>query len=207
MQAMQAFCTEYWVENLQAQYLLLKATCEQRYASTPISQGNIKARLRMIYLYNLASVTGGLVMDTDNLTEHNLGFWTIHGDVADYNPIGGLWKHEVYQLCKYLFTEVYADENDPRHRALRAAYDIMPTDGNGVAAGGDMAQIAPGHTYEDVDDILDTYLQHGDDEQAMKRLNDAYSAETVERVLARHRGSEFKRKRMPLVIERSLYDN
>lgn len=205
--AMKAFCNESWVENLQAQYLLLKATCEQRYPSTHISQGNIKARLRMIYLYNLASVTGGLVMDTDNLTEHNLGFWTIHGDVADYNPIGGLWKHEVYELCKYIFTECFPDVNDPRHKALQAAYDIMPTDGNGVAAGGDMAQIAPGHTYEDVDDILNTYLQHGDDEQEMKRLVDAYSAETVERVLTRHRRSEFKRKRMPLVIERSLYDS
>ncbi len=205
--AMKAFCNECWVENLQAQYLLLKATCEQRYPSTPISQGNIKARLRMIYLYNLASVTGGLVMDTDNLTEHNLGFWTIHGDVADYNPIGGLWKHEVYELCKYIFTECYPDANDPRHKALQAAYDIMPTDGNGVAAGGDMAQIAPGHTYEDVDDILNTYLLHGNDEQQMKRLVDAYSAETVERVLNRHRRSEFKRKRMPLVIERSLYDS
>ncbi len=205
--AMKAFCNESWVENLQAQYLLLKATCEQRYPSTPISQGNIKARLRMIYLYNLASVTGGLVMDTDNLTEHNLGFWTIHGDVADYNPIGGLWKHEVYELCKYIFTECYPQDSDPRHQALQAAYDIMPTDGNGVAAGGDMAQIAPGHTYEDVDDILNTYLQHGDDEQHMKRLIDAYSAETVERVLNRHRRSAFKRKRMPLVIERSLYDS
>ena len=204
--AMKAFCTEYWVENLQAQYLLVKATCEQRYASTPISQGNIKARLRMIYLYNLASVTGGLVMDTDNLTEHNLGFWTIHGDVADYNPIGGLWKHEVYELCKYLFTEVFTDENCPSYQALRAAYGITPTDGNGVEAGGDMAQIAPGHTYEEVDDILKTYLQHGDDEQEMKRISDAYGAETVERVLTRHRKSEFKRKRMPLVIERSLYD-
>ena len=146
-------------------------------------------------------------MDTDNLTEHNLGFWTIHGDVADYNPIGGLWKHEVYELCKYIFTERFSDENDLRHQSLRAAYDIMPTDGNGVAAGGDMAQIAPGHTYEDVDDILNTYLQHGDDEQEMKRLVDAYSAETVERVLTRHRRSDFKRKRMPLVIERSLYDS
>ena len=204
--AMKAFCDEYWVENLQAQYLLVKATCEQRYPSTPISQGNIKARLRMIYLYNLASVTGGLVMDTDNLTEHNLGFWTIHGDVADYNPIGGLWKHEVYELCKYLFTEVHPDENCPCHQALRAGYDITPTDGNAVAAGGDMAQIAPGHTYEEVDDILNTYLQHGDDAQEMKRLDEAYGAETVERVLTRHRRSEFKRKRMPLVIERSLYD-
>jgi NAD+ synthetase len=204
--AMKAFCDEYWVENLQAQYLLVKATCEQRYPSTRISQGNIKARLRMIYLYNIASVTGGLVMDTDNLTEHNLGFWTIHGDVADFNPIGGLWKHEVYELCKYIFTEVHTDEAGTRYQALRAAYDITPTDGNGVEAGGDMAQIAPGHTYEEVDDILNTYLQHRDNEQEMKRLAEAYGEETVERVLARHRGSEYKRKRMPIVIERSLYD-
>lgn len=204
--AMRAFCTEYWTENLQAQYLLVKATCEQRLPSTLISQGNIKARLRMIYLYNIASVTGGLVMDTDNLTEHNLGFWTIHGDVADYNPIGGLWKHEVYELCKYLFTERFTDSDDLCHQALQTAYGIMPTDGNGVAAGGDMAQIAPGHTYEEVDDILNTYLQQGDDEQQMKRLLDAYGAETVERVLTRHRNSAFKRKRMPLVIERSLLE-
>lgn len=204
--AMKAFCSEYWVENLQAQYLLMKATCEQHYQSTPISQGNIKARLRMIYLYNIASVTRGLVMDTDNLTEHNLGFWTIHGDVADYNPIGGLWKHEVYELCKYLYMERYSYEDDMRHQALRAAYGILPTDGNGVAAGGDMAQIAPGHTYEEVDDILNTYLTHKDDEKEMLRIRSAYGDETVERVLARHHGSAFKRKRMPLVIERSLYD-
>ncbi|MBQ7691747.1 MAG: NAD(+) synthase [Muribaculaceae bacterium] len=207
--AMRAFCDEFWTENLQAQYLLLRATCEQRLASTPVSQGNIKARLRMIYLYNIASVTGGLVMDTDNLTEHNLGFWTIHGDVADYNPIGGLWKHEVYALCHYLFTEVWPDAADPRHQALKAAYDIMPTDGNGVATGGDMAQIAPGHTYEEVDDILCTYLAvKGDavaEQQAIAKLSAAYGADTVERVIKRHRGSEYKRARMPIVIPRSRY--
>ena len=209
--AMNAFCNECWVENLQALYLLMKATCEQHLPSTPISQGNIKARLRMIYLYNIASVTGGLVMDTDNLTEHNLGFWTIHGDVADYNPIGGLWKHEVYELCKYLFNEVFADAGSPQHRALKAAYDITPTDGNGVAVGGDMAQIAPGHTYEEVDDILCSYLKAKNDEASLsdtlQRLNDAYGAETVERVLKRHRNSEFKRKRMPIVIPRERYES
>lgn len=208
--AMRAFCTEYWIENLQAQYLLMKATCEQHYESTALSQGNIKARLRMIYLYNLASVTGGMVMDTDNLTEHYLGFWTIHGDVADYNPIGGLWKHEVYALCKYLFTEVFTDTNDARYQALKSAYDIMPTDGNGVSAGGDMAQIAPGHTYEEVDDILNSYISKKDQPEAqaaeVERLNKAYGAETVERVLNRHRRSEFKRKRLPIAIERSLYE-
>lgn len=209
--AMRAFCDEYWVQNLQDDYVHMKATCELRYPSTPISQGNIKARLRMIYLYNIASVTGGLVMDTDNLTEHNLGFWTIHGDVADFNPIGGLWKHEVYELCKYLYTEVFTDADDVRHQALRAAYGILPTDGNGVAAGGDMAQIAPGHTYEEVDDILNSYLQAGDDEnaknQAMQRLQTAYGEETVERVIRRHLNSAFKRKRMPIVIPRSCYED
>ncbi len=197
--AMHAFATECWVENLQKEYLLMRATCEQHYPSTPISQGNIKARLRMIYLYNIASVTGGLVMDTDNLTEHNLGFWTIHGDVADLNPIGSLWKHEVYELCRYLFTEVYPSSDDPRHKALRAAYDITPTDGNGVATGGDMAQIAPGHTYEEVDDILASYLEHG--QQAVAALTQKYGEETVERVLSRHRNSAYKRQSMPYVIK------
>ena len=209
--AMKAFCTEYWVENLQAQYLLMKATCEQHYASTALSQGNIKARLRMIYLYNIASVTGGMVMDTDNLTEHYLGFWTIHGDVADYNPIGGLWKHEVYALCKYLFTEVFTDTNDARYQALKSAYDIMPTDGNGVSAGGDMAQIAPGHTYEEVDDILKSYISKKDEPEAqaaeVERLNKVYGSDTVERVLNRHRNSEFKRKRLPIAIARELYED
>jgi NAD+ synthetase len=209
--AMKAFCTEYWVENLQAQYLLMKATCEQHYASTALSQGNIKARLRMIYLYNIASVTGGMVMDTDNLTEHYLGFWTIHGDVADYNPIGGLWKHEVYALCKYLFTEVFTDTNDARYQALKSAYDIMPTDGNGVSAGGDMAQIAPGHTYEEVDDILKSYISKKDEPEAqtaeVERLNKIYGVDTVERVLNRHRNSEFKRKRLPIAIARELYED
>lgn len=210
MLALKGFCTEYWVENLQKEYLLMKATCEQHYESTRVSQGNIKARLRMIYLYNIASVTKGMVMDTDNLTEHYLGFWTIHGDVADYNPIGGLWKHEVYELCKYLYTNVFTDENEASNQALKAAYGITPTDGNGVEAGGDMAQIAPGHTYEEVDDILNSYLLAKDNEQLLKqemdRMNKAYGNETVERVLARHRNSEFKRRRLPIAIERSLYE-
>jgi len=40
----------------------------------------------------------------------------------------------------------------------------------------------------------------------MERLNKAYGNETVERVLTRHRNSEFKRRRLPIAIERSLYE-
>ena len=109
-----------------------------------------------------------------------------------------------------MFTEVFTDTTDARYQALKSAYDIMPTDGNGVSAGGDMAQIAPGHTYEEVDDILNSYISKKDQPEAqaaeVERLNKAYGAETVERVLNRHCRSEFKRKRLPIAIERSLYE-
>jgi NAD+ synthetase len=183
---MKAFCKEgnYWIENLQKEYMLMKGTCELHGDSTYISQGNVKARLRMIYLYNLASINQGLVMDTDNLTEHYLGFFTIHGDVADFNPIGGLWKHEIYELANWLrdhydkFTKYVSpdsfdikDEIDTRNeyarkvKALSYALNIIPTDGNGVNDLGDMGQIAPQfahdnnyEAYTKVDNIIKTYI-------------------------------------------------
>jgi len=223
---MKAFCKsgQYWTENLQKEYLLMKATCCQRHSPTTIGQGNIKARLRMIYLYDIANYTSGLVMDTDNLTEHYLGFFTIHGDVADFNPIGGLWKHEVYELAEYLLREYYklSDLTDDGYiqMALRAAIGITPTDGNGVNDLGDMGQIAPAfahdnniEAYTKVDDIIQTYLEyrghHPEEYQiAMDELYKKYPSimdngvvvhDTVQDVINRVRRTEYKRKRLPIV--------
>lgn len=176
------FCDEYKEVNLQDLYLLTKAKCDTEIGeSTRISQGNLKARLRMIMLYNTASINNGIVIDTDNLTEHYLGFFTIHGDVGDFKPIGKLWKTEVYELANYvldLYTKKLEDMNANRalihenpgeynrcqfaESSLRAAINIKPTDGNGVTestnefqpSSGDLDQIAPGYTYTDVDKAL-----------------------------------------------------
>lgn len=96
-----AFCNNFDVANLYDEYKyflsglvwreeridLLDDTetmhPEKSKQQTLIANGNIQARLRMIYLYNLASIHNGLVMSTDNQTEYQLGFWTIHGDVGD----------------------------------------------------------------------------------------------------------------------------
>ena len=213
-----AFCTiENSIEhNIQKDFANIRDSFAEDYEwlkceATPLANGNIKARLRMMYLYNLASLTHGLVMDTDNLTEHYLGFWTIHGDVGDFNPIGGLWKHEVYELAKWLSNEFYDNTTDSEKIiALRKAIVIIPTDGNGVVAGGDMPQIAPGYTYEAVDDILFNYINavqmHTEVYQlTMDMLYGKYGYETVERVIKRHKNSEFKRKRLPIAIERHEY--
>lgn len=57
---------------------------EEMPSRTLIANGNLQARCRMMYLYDIASRYKGLVMSTDNQTEYQLGFWTIHGDVGGF---------------------------------------------------------------------------------------------------------------------------
>jgi len=70
-----------------------------------IRRGNIKARTRMVYLYDLAAKNQGMVLSTDNYTELLLGFWTLHGDVGDYGMIQNLWKTEVYAMSRYIVSQ------------------------------------------------------------------------------------------------------
>lgn len=127
-----------------------------------IMEGNVKARLRMIYLYNQARMYHGAVLSTDNMTEYLLGFWTLHGDVGDISPIQLYYKTEVYAMAEFLATEYHAkytsdgDERDmKRAEAMRKCIHAVPTDGLGITTS-DLDQIgAP--DYETVDRIL-----HGD---------------------------------------------
>jgi len=74
----------------------------------PRRQGNVLARCRMIALYDLSVEWRGLVIGTSNKSEILLGYSTQWGDGAHaLNPIGDLYKHQVYQLARYL--EIPAD--------------------------------------------------------------------------------------------------
>lgn len=203
------FCDDFKEVNLQTAFECIEQFCNSTSgkASTPISQGNIKARLRMITLYDIASKEGAIVMDTDNLTENFLGFWTLHGDEADFNPIGGLWKHEVYGLAKWMHDNVYKQS-----KSLEASIELMPTDGNGVKDGGDLAQIAEGKTYDDVDEILhawvglnpkikESYIENGFNYGTMAKLCEKHGYDIVNKVVMRSVKSEFKRKQRPFVID------
>ena len=164
---------------------------------------------KLIYLYNLASVHKGCVLDTDNRTEHELGFWTIHGDVGDINVgIIYLWKTEVYELAKHILTSyeilaVRTKEVDLAIRALEQSIALTPTDGNGVMAGGDCAQFGLDN-YEQVDDVLKTmyFPDGGMDNITYKneyiRLIDSYNEQGVDKVMVLHQNSKFKRNHLPV---------
>jgi len=203
------FCNDFKEINLQELFVNVENVFNSfGLISTNVSQGNIKARLRGNFLHNLASITNGIVIDTDNLTECFLGFWTIAGgDEGELNPIGGLWKHEVYDLARYLKENHFKDS-----KALEQSIALIPTDGNGVKAGGDLAQIAPGKTYDDVDEILQAWvgldsrikehvLHNYFDYGVFKALCEKHGYETVEAVIMRSVRSEFKRKHRPIVID------
>lgn len=67
-----------------------------------IAEANIKCRLRMISLYNSTQLHDYLCLDTDDLSEKLMGFWTRHGDEGDLKIIQELTKTEVYDLGEFL---------------------------------------------------------------------------------------------------------
>ncbi len=240
-----AFCDDFKVVNLYGSYLelvenitysenpSLKVFPTKHDIDTlpsfmnPVAKGNIQARLRMIYLYNLASVHKGIVISTDNQTEYQLGFWTLHGDVGDFNPLFGLWKTEVYELAKYIM-DVYGlrdtAKNNPsiynldKMLALKESISLTPTDGLGIS-NSDLEQIGA-KSYQEVDDILQEFeaFQYLYSEQltgmtlaekAKEFLENQemlyIDIETIMRVIDRHVKSEFKRKNLPICIGRNRY--
>lgn len=168
---------------------------------TLIANGNIQARLRMIYLYNLAGLNKGLVMDTDNLTEHYLGFFTRHGDEGDLNPLANLWKTEVYGLANYLLTTL--EEGSDQYNALKASIGLAPTDGLGIS-NSDLEQIGA-HSYEDVDEMLNAFIRLPSDaslkwSDTFEKLDNKFTEEVVNKVYERYSNSFFKRMPLPVRV-------
>lgn len=64
---------------------------------------NIKARVRMIQLYTYANEHNALVIGTGNKSELTIGYFTKHGDGGvDFEPLGHLYKTEVFKIAKEL---------------------------------------------------------------------------------------------------------
>ncbi len=206
-----AFCTDYKAVDLEESFkFLLDQFVFEEGNINPLQKGNIKARLRMIYLRNLASIHKGVVLDNDNFTEWNLGFWTVGGDSPmDINlGLHYLWKTEVYELAGYL--EKYYHlcalnniESDDKWKAIYESIKLIPTDGNGVS-NSDCEQFGLDN-YEQVDDVLQTMYYRSGFDQAFSpnedqyiRLIDEYNEQGVDKVMMLHQNTTYKRKELPI---------
>ncbi len=78
-------------------YLQVEADADTR------RRGNIMARMRMIILFDQSAKLSGLPIGTGNKTERLLGYFTWHADDAPpLNPLGDLFKTQVWELARFL---------------------------------------------------------------------------------------------------------
>jgi NAD+ synthase len=79
--------------------------------------GNLTARIRMCVLYYYANLMNRLVVGTSNRTELLLGYATKYGDAGvDVEPIGDLYKTEVFELACFLGIPKRVIEKPPSAR-------------------------------------------------------------------------------------------
>ena len=110
--------------------------------------GNLKARIRMSIIYFYANSKNYLVSGTGNKSEILIGYFTKHGDGAcDIEPIGDLYKTDVYQLAKYLEVPQEIIDKPPR-----AGLWNNQTDEDEI-----------GMTYELLDKILYRFIEKDND--------------------------------------------
>jgi len=170
IKAAEALCHDHRYINMEKSLYAITQDIELDRSSnddikTRIRIGNIKARLRMQCLYDIAKSTNGIVLSTDNYTEYLLGFWTLHGDVGDFGIIQGLWKTEVYGLANYLVKLFRSDHQNEKANILQEIIESMPTDGLGITDT-DFDQIypdadkslSPDEIYNRIDTVLYNFI-------------------------------------------------
>lgn len=150
--------------------------------SDKIRLGNIMARVRMTYLYDFAPEHDGLVIGTSNKSELLLGYFTRWGDGAgDLEPIGDLYKTQVFQLARHL--------NLPeRIIAKIPTADLW----QGQTDEGEI-----GCTYNLLDSLL--FLLFDKRMTKEKIIKDyGYEEADLEKIINRVNANEFKRKPIPV---------
>ncbi len=151
-----------------------------------IRRGNVRARLRMITLYNLAQANHGLVASTDNLTELAAGFWTLHGDVGDLSPIQSLTKSwEVPMMAKMMGVP-------------ESVWRATPTDGLGID-NGDEAQLGASYLEWDIMFLMLDFIH-----RYQLGFDDARATEVYKAVTDRIALTWFKRKN-PMNLDHAFF--
>jgi NAD+ synthase len=104
-----------------------------------VAASNFKQRCRMSLLYYHAEARNYTVIGTPNKNERDLGFFVKWGDGgADINPIGHLFKTQVFQLAEYLdvpeeirqrtpTTDTYPGGSTQEEFFYRIPFDILDT--------------------------------------------------------------------------------
>jgi len=93
--------------GIEARTLDISAAVDGYLANEPEAsatrRGNVMARARMIALFDLSARYAAIPLGTGNKTERLLGYFTWHADDSPpLNPLGDLYKTQVWALARYV---------------------------------------------------------------------------------------------------------
>ncbi len=151
-----------------------------------VRRGNKMARERMCILYDFSAKYRALVIGTSNKTELLLGYGTIFGDLASaINPIGDLYKTQIWQLAHYL--------NIPE--------EIINKPPSADLWVGQTDEEELGYSYQELDKLLYYLVDLRYSDEMLTELG--YSEKTIKDITRRIQKNQFKRK--PPIIAKISY--
>jgi NAD+ synthase len=146
-------------------------------------RGNVMARLRMIALYDRSQATSALVIGTSNKTESLLGYTTIYGDNASaINPLGDLYKTQVWQLASYLGVPKQIVSKPP-------SADLWP---------GQTDESELGVIYREIDELFFYMIDLRERDEALVKRG--FPLEQIRRIRETIQRTQYKR-RLPLIAK------
>jgi len=197
-----AICMPYKTSNpeSEAHARLVAQACGIRYSVVPITpmvdayfdmfpeadnmrRGNKMARERMTILFDQSALLPALVLGTSNKTELLLGYGTLYGDMASaLNPIGDLYKSQVWQLS----------------RAMNVPIEVIEKQPSADLWAGQTDEEELGFTYRQVDELLYRMV---DQRLTRPELIDAcFAGEFIDTIYRKIQNSHFKR-RLPVIAK------
>jgi NAD+ synthase len=148
-----------------------------------LRRGNVMARCRMLVLYDRSVPERALVIGTSNKTELLLGYSTQFGDAAcALNPLGDLYKHQVWQLARHLGLPSEVIDKPPTADLFEGQTDE-----------GEL-----GFSYAEADGILHALVDERRSVEEVVQLG--WSRTLVERIVTRMAANQYKRQ-PPLVAK------
>ena len=151
--------------------------------ATSLRMGNKMARERMSILFDYSSKENALVIGTSNKTEIYLGYSTQFGDSAcALNPIGDLYKTNIWDLSRYLKIPNELIEKKPSADLWEGQTDEQEM----------------GLTYKEADQVLYRMLE--ENKTVEEVLAEGFNKDLVDNIVRRMNRSEYKR-RMPLIAK------
>lgn len=177
-----ALCEKFQIRSELCSIEPLLRACETS-AMTPLRVGNFSARLRMATLFDVSAREGALVLGTSNKSELMLGYGTLYGDLASaINPIGDLYKTEVFDLARYL--------------GINDSIISKPPSADLWEGQSDESEI--GYSYSDLDRVLKAYVELRHTKEEL--ITAGEDPQLVNMVVERIYKNQFKRK-MPLIAK------